>query len=303
MKVALMFAGQGSQYPLMGIEFFTDIKNQEKIKLANKIFGYDVIEALQNNNNELSSTRYTQNLIGLLEMLIFDLLEINYEGLIGFSLGEIVSFYASKIYSFEDTLKLINYRSLIMEEAVKNYPGKMAAILNFDENKIKEVCKNISEKDLVKVANYHSKKQLVISGSNKGVDTAIEHLTELGAKRIVPLNVEGGFHTELMKEAGSLLKVFASTLQKNKMETPIYLNSSTNILKVDLLELELEDQIKSPVYFYQSIDKMIKDGFDTFVEIGPGKVLSGLVSRYYKDVKVFNVEDYLTLKNLEGELK
>lgn len=303
MKYTVMFAGQGSQFTNMGSLIVNKIENKSKVETASKILGYDVLQAIKNENNELSQTLYTQSLIALISMLLFDevkKLQIEIDSLVGFSLGEIVTLYASNILSFEDTLRLVKYRAELMEEATIKYPGKMAAVINFDEKKIREVCTEVSKRDLVLLANFNSKKQVVISGTKTGVDFAILKLKELGARRIIELNVSGGFHTPLMKEAGFELSKFVETLNINRNIYPIYLNSSSEQLDYKNLNVELEKQVQMPVLFYQSIEKIIKSGINNFIEIGPGNVLSNLVIKNYDNTNSISIQDYDDIDILKG---
>lgn len=298
MKTAIMFAGQGSQYTNMGYDLLTSKEYEAKVNLASSILGFNVIDALKNENEELSQTKYTQPLIAVLSMIIFDHFEsLNYkaQGFLGFSLGEIVALYASKILSFEDTIKLIKTRAELMEVATIKYPGKMTAVLNMDV----DVIKGALHEDVI-IANYNSKKQVVISGTNEGILKTKEKLSTLGARRLIDLNVSGAFHSKLMSEAGTKLNEYSLSLTKTKNKYPVYLNSSTNILNYLNLNVELEKQIQSPVYFYQSIEKMIEDGFELFIEIGPGKVLSTILAKNYVDVKTLNIENIDDFEKLKG---
>lgn len=291
MKIAIMFSGQGSQYTNMGIDIFT--KYPEKVKIASEILEFDVLKVLKNENNELKNTIYTQTLMTLLMIMLYDEIKdtIAIKGLLGFSLGEYSALYASGIYNFETILKLVKYRAALMNDATNKYPGKMIAVLNFDLKLLENEVKSINTKlEPLIIANYNAKNQLVVSGSNKSVDSLIEKLSQLGVKRVIPLNVSGAFHSNLMNEASIKLNDYLIKLTKNNQQIPVYLNTTAKPLLIDDLEVELTKQIKSPVYFYQSIEEMIKDGFDTFIEVGPGNVLSNLVKRNY-DLKVFNVEN------------
>lgn len=300
MKTAIMFVGQGSQYANMGTDLLTDKKYKDKLRLANQILEYNILDVLKNENNELSLTVYTQPLIAVVSMVLFDHYEslgYKYDGFLGFSLGEIVALYASKILNFEDTIKLIKVRASLMDSATKEYPGKMTAVLNMDEDKIKEALESINEE--VIIANYNSRKQVVISGTIEGVNIAKEKLSELGARRLIDLNVSGAFHSKLMSKAGKLLNEYSLNLWKNKNEIPVYLNSSTKHLNYLNLNNELEIQIQNPVYFYQSIEAMINDGYELFIEIGPGKVLSTILLKNYPSVKTLNIENLDDFKKLE----
>lgn len=303
MKKAVMFSGQGSQYPLMGIEFLKLKKNEEKIKIANEILNFDVLKALENKNNELNETKYVQPLMVLVSILIFDKFKTitNIDGVLGFSLGEYSALYASEIYSFEDILNIVKIRSELMNEASIKYPGKMAAILNFDLNELEQIVNKVNNNldKIVTIANYNSRKQLVISGNDEGVEEVINILKDLNVKRIIPLNVSGGFHSKLMYESSEKLYNELLKYNKNKNKYDLYLNTTANKVVVLDLEEELKKQIYSSVLFYQTIEQMIKDGYNTFIEIGPGKVLSNLVKRNYKDVLVYNIENIEDLNNLK----
>lgn len=298
-----MFSGQGSQYPNMGIDVLSLDKNKEKILLANQIFGFDVLESIKNENDEFSQTRFTQPLTALVSMLLYDELEklsINPKGFLGFSLGEIVTLYSSKIFSFEDTLKIINFRSIVMEEANQKIEGKMAAVLNFDEDKIIEICNEVNKKHVVSAVNFNSRKQVVISGSILGVDQVMDLLKLEGAKRILPLKVSGGFHTSLMSEAGKKLSNYVGLFENNQNIIPIYLNSNTLELDYKNISNELEIQIQKPVLFYQTIEKLINLGITKFIEIGPGNVLTNLVNKNHENVEAFNIENINDFNKLKG---
>lgn len=305
MKVGLMFSGQGSQHANMGLDFFKLEKNKEKIELANKIFGYDTIEALKNLNDELNKTSYTQELMTLMMVLIYDYIKekgIKVSGALGFSLGEYSALYASGIYSFSDILHIIKDRANFMEQAVLINKGKMVAILNTDPNLIKEVVSLINnDKDIVSIANYNSRKQIVISGNESGINKALEKFKELDVKRMVSLNVSGGFHSELMDFASQKLFYRLDKYQINEPLFDVYLNTTSKVLKINRLKEELALQVKSPVMFYQTIENMIEDGFTKFIEIGPGVVLKNLVAKNY-DVEVYNIEKLEDIENIGGLL-
>lgn len=303
MKTLLMFSGQGSQYPNMGLDVISLPENNEKIKLAEKILGFNITTALKNENNELNQTKYTQPLMVLVSILLFEEFNKNnnFDGLLGFSLGEYSALYAAEIYDFETLLKLVKVRSELMEEASNNNPGKMAAVLNFETEKLEEVVNKINNNNdsIVTIANYNSKNQLVISGNDKGFNKVIDELKELGVRRIIPLNVSGGFHSLLMKDASNKLFDYLITLNKNNNTKPLYLNTTSNQLEIKELEKELQKQMHSSVLFYQSIENAIIDGYTRFIEIGPGKVLRNLVSKNYQNIEVLNIENIEDLKSLE----
>lgn len=298
MKVALMFSGQGSQYPNMGLDFFE--ANLDKVKKAEAILGFDVLEALKNENDELKKTSYTQLLMTLMMTLIYDEIKdlVKVSGTLGFSLGEYSALYAAGIYDFETLLKLVLYRSSLMDEASRNYPGKMVAVLNANVSDLENIVSNLSSNYIITIANYNAKGQHVLSGEEKAIDLAIEAVKSLGVRRVVPLNVSGGFHSLLMDDASKKLNAYLKTLNKMEPHIPLYLNTTAKPLTINQLESELTKQIKSPVLFYQTIEQMINDGFTHFIEIGPGNVLTNLVKRNY-DVNVINIENREDFKKLE----
>ncbi|HHT55767.1 MAG TPA: ACP S-malonyltransferase [Acholeplasma sp.] len=303
MKTLLMFSGQGSQYPNMGLDVINLVENKDKIKLAEEILGFNIKTALKNENNELSQTKYTQPLMVLVSILLFDEFKrnFNFDGLLGFSLGEYSALYAANIYDFETIINIVKVRSELMEDAANKNPGKMAAVLNFETKKLEEVVnKHNNDHDLiVTIANYNAKSQLVISGNDLGVNKVIDELKALGVRRIIPLNVSGGFHSLLMKDSSNKLYEYLITQNKNKNIKPLYLNTTSKELVINDLEKELQKQMYSSVLFYQSIENTIKDGYTRFIEIGPGKVLRNLVSKNYENIEVLNVENIEDLKSLE----
>lgn len=302
MKTAIMFSGQGSQYPLMGIDVINLKHNEDKVKRAENILGFNIKKALKNENNELSNTKYTQPLMVLVSILLFDEYKIQNQvhGLVGFSLGEYSALYSSGLYSFDDVIRLVKYRSELMEEACKLYPGKMIAVLNADLKLLEDLVSSINnEDDIVSVANYNSRKQIVLSGNNSGIDKIIDQLRANNIKRIVPLNVSGAFHSILMKDASISLNKYLNSLVKLNIEYPIYLNTTSKPLKIDKLEVEMTKQMYSPVLFYQAIENMINDGYTKFIEIGPGKVLRNIVYKNYPDVLVESIEKLDDLNKLE----
>ena len=298
MKIALMFSGQGSQYPEMGVDFITS----DLIEVFEKIYGYNPLDALKNNNGELSQTLYVQPLMILCEIAILKAYKEKYkfDGVLGFSLGEFSAYYASGVLSLEDVFKIVKHRSIFMQEEALKTKGAMAAVLNLDPSKIQELIRNGF--DGVQIANYNSKTQVVISGSVDSIDKMTPILLEKGAKRVIKLNVAGAFHSKMMENAGSNLYEKIKEYKSMNMDIPIYLNTTakplTSILDV---HKEIRKQVSNSVLFYQTIENMINDGYDCFIEIGPGTVLSNLVKKNY-DALVFNLDKKTDLNNLEGVL-
>jgi len=304
-KLAVVFAGQGSQYTGMGLDF-CDInpKSYQKLNQASNILGYNVRSMLTSENGEMNQTLYTQPLMMLATIFAYDEL-LKYvstvDGVLGFSLGEYSALYAASIFSFEDLVQIIAKRATFMHEQTQEYPGKMAAILGLDALTVEEICSKVTS-GIVVCANYNSPIQTVISGEAQAVEDAVVLCKEKGAKRAIVLNVSGAFHSPLMKEAGEKLFEALKSYQTSKPEKPLYLNSTSRPLIYNELKVEMKKQIFSPVLFTQSIEHMIEDGFTHFIEVGPGTVLSGLIRKISVNLEVTNLSSIQDLDNLKGWL-
>lgn len=300
-KTVFMFAGQGSQYKNMGIDFLENsIEAKELFLKANEILNYEIKEVI--NSDLINDTKYTQALVFLTSAMIYTEVKkvMKPDAVIGFSLGEYTAYYASDVFSFADSLKIIKNRSLFMAEAANNNPGSMAAIIGLEEKTLKEICN--SEKDCyVTIANYNEPNQLVISGLKSCVLKVVEQALEKGAKRAIPLNVSGAFHSNLMESAGIALYEYLndSNITMNKPKYPIWLNVTGKEYNEEKLKDVIKEQVYSPVLFYQSIENLIDKGYNNFIEIGPGKVLTGLVKKINRDVNVINIANYNDLEKLK----
>jgi [acyl-carrier-protein] S-malonyltransferase len=307
-KLAFVFAGQGSQYPGMGLDYIQ--ANQEfkkKVKLASTILGYDVEQVLSSPNGEINDTKYTQPLILLSSIFAYESLIIETgikpEAHLGFSLGEYTALYASGLFTLEDILKIIKKRSEFMKEEADLRPGKMAAILGLPSAQVDDICKEASDQGIVVSANYNSPVQVVISGEEEAVHRALELAKIQGAKRVMPLNVSGAFHSPLMNEAGTKLRSYLNSFSPLELHTPIYMNTTAKPLVKEHLFTEMEKQIQTSVYFEQSIHQMVLDGFTHFIEIGPGTVLSGLIKKINPNLEVSHIDKLADLESLKGWLK
>ncbi|MDO9628338.1 MAG: ACP S-malonyltransferase [Acholeplasmataceae bacterium] len=305
-KLALVFAGQGSQYKGMGLDFIeADSAFKEHERNASNILGFDVKEVLASDDSRLNETKFAQPLILFSTILgyeAFKSLEVEPKALLGFSLGEYSALYAANVFGFEDIMKIISKRSSLMQECAIKNPGKMAAILGLSSKVVDDICKVSSRDGIVLSANYNSPIQVVISGENGPVIKAMELAKEMGAKRVVELNVSGAFHSPLMNQAAEELYKFIKNIPYNEPKYPIYMNTTAMPLESKNLYHEMKKQIESSVYFEQSIQKMIEDGFTHFIEIGPGKVLSGLIKKININCEVTNLDKYSDLNNLKGWL-
>jgi len=304
MKKAILFAGQGSQYTNMGLDFFECEEALKKVKIAEEILGFDVKKILENKENELNNTLYTQPLMALVTIIIYErcLKEgLKVDGFLGFSLGEYVALYAAGIYDFSSIIKIVNNRAILMNDETLKHEGAMAAVLGCPLDVIKEVLEIVKNDYYVDIANYNSKNQIVISGLKQGVLRVIELLKMRGFRKNIMLKVSGAFHSLLMSDAGVKLEKYLNEFKANKNNKDCYMNVTGKKLVFEDLKKNIIDQIQSPVKFYQSIENMIEDGFDEFIEIGPGNVLSTILKKNYPDLKVYNIEKIEDLEKIKGE--
>lgn len=278
---AYIFPGQGSQFTGMAKDIY-DSNPEAKTLLdqANDILGFKITDIMFSGTaDELKQTRVTQPAI-FIHSVALALASDNFQPnmVAGHSLGEFSALVANKTLSYEDALSLVYKRALAMQRACEINPSTMAAILGLDDHIVEEVCASIDE--VVVAANYNCPGQLVISGSNKGIEIACEKLKAAGAKRALPLPVGGAFHSPLMEPAREEL---AAAIESTTFSTPICpVYQNVNALpstEVNTIKKNLIAQLTAPVRWTQSVQNMVKDGATTFIECGPGKVLQGLVKK------------------------
>jgi [acyl-carrier-protein] S-malonyltransferase len=254
---------------------------------ANEILGFDITDVMFNGTaDELKQTKVTQPAI-FLHSVAMALTAENFspDMVAGHSLGEFSALVANKTLSFEDGLKLVYQRALAMQKACETNPSTMAAILGLDDNVVEDICAGV-EGEVVVAANYNCPGQLVISGTNKGIEIACERLTEAGARRALPLPVGGAFHSPLMEPARAELAAAIESTQFNDPVCPIYQNATAlPSTDIGVIRTNLIDQLTAPVRWTQSVQQMISDGATTFIECGPGKVLQGLIRKISREVE------------------
>ncbi|MFD2513459.1 ACP S-malonyltransferase [Pontibacter locisalis] len=292
MKKAYVFPGQGSQFVGMGKDLYEQHEEAKQLfDKANEILGFNITEIMFNGTDEeLKQTKVTQPAIFLHSVAQAVVAkDFNPDMVAGHSLGEFSALVASKVLSFEDGLRLVSKRALAMQAACEANPSTMAAILGLEDDKVEEVCASIDE--VVVAANYNCPGQLVISGSNKGIEIACEKMKEAGAKRALPLPVGGAFHSPLMKPAEEEL---AKAIEETKFSEgicPIYQNvDAMPHTEPAEIKQNLIKQLTAPVRWTQSVQQMISDGATHFVECGPGKVLQGLVKKIDRNAEVSSAE-------------
>ncbi len=306
-KVAFIFPGQGAQSVGMGKDLYENFEAAKKVfDTANEILGKDIKTlCFEGPEENLKQTVNTQPCIVTMSIAALEAfksqLNITPNFTAGHSLGEYCAMYASGVMDLETTLKAIQKRADLMG-AVKG--GTMAAVLNAPAGSVEKVLKEASDVGYVDVANYNSPAQIVITGDEKAVAKAGELLSAAGAKRVVPLAVSGAFHSKFMEESGHKFAEFVSELDLDNTAIPVVTNvdASETIAAADFKD-KMPRQIYSSVHWTQTIENMISNGVDTFVEIGPGKVLAGLNKKINAEVKTFNIYDKASLEATVEALK
>lgn len=282
MRYAQVFPGQGSQFVGMGKDLFDQFDEAKNYFYeANKILEFKISEIMfEGNQNDLTETNVAQPAIFVHSIIKSRLFKRKGEivGVAGHSLGEFTALVVSNSISFQDGLKLVKIRANEMKRACEINPGTMAAVIGLENEIVESCCKRI--KEVVVPANYNCPGQIVVSGEKKAIVNVTRLLNENGARKVMPLNVGGAFHSPLMFPAKKELEKYIQKIEFKKPSFPIYQNSvGKGVSRVEEIKKNLVDQLINPVLWTQSVNQMIDDNIRNFVEIGPGKVLQGLIKK------------------------
>ena len=291
-KIAFIFPGQGAQVCGMGQDFYEQTETGRKVfDTASEILGFSMPELCFEKNDRLDITEYTQPAMVTASLAMMKVLMeqtgIKPDAAAGLSLGEYPAMAAAGVMSAEDAIRTVRERGILMQEAVPAGIGAMAAVLAMDAEEIEKV---IAPIEGVQIANYNCPGQIVITGDKEAVENAAPALKEAGAKRVIPLNVSGPFHSIYLKEAGEKLYQALSEVTLGELKIPYVTNVDASIVTDTTRTKELlKEQVYSSVLWEQSVRAMIADGVDVFVEIGPGKTLSGFMRKIDRNVKMFRI--------------
>jgi len=305
-KIALIFPGQGSQHVGMGLEFFNSSdKAAQTFNKFNQISGYELTKIMfEGPEEDLKLTTNTQPGIMSVSIVGYELLKektgIKADYVAGHSLGEYSALYVAGVLTLDDVIAIVKTRSELMSKAKA---GAMTAILGLDDEKLTEMIQTASSKGVITVANYNTPDQTVITGEKAAIDAANELASQLGAKRVIPLAVSGAFHSPLMKDASLEFSKYIEGYNFNNAKIPVITNTDASLTTSGSeFKSKCAEQIYSSVMWKQTISYMLNNGTDTFIEIGPGKVLSGMVKKIDRAANVISISDMKSLEEAANHL-
>lgn len=304
-KIAFIYPGQGAQKAGMGADFYENCPSaRELFDQASDALGLDMKELCFEENDKLDLTEYTQAALVTTTLAMTRVVEehgIHADMTAGLSLGEYSAIAAAGGMTEIDAIRLVRKRGILMQNTVPAGEGAMCAVMAMDAAKIEEVTEPI---DGVTIANYNCPGQIVITGEKAGVEKAAEALMEAGAKRTVMLNVSGPFHSPMLKPAGEELMKELQEVSLSELKIPYVTNVTTEIISdISRTKELLKEQVSSPVRWMQSMEVMIADGVDTFIEIGPGRTLAGFMKKINKEVKVYNIAALSDIEKVAAEME
>jgi len=299
---AFVFPGQGSQCVGMGKDLSETFPSARTLyDQAGRILGYDLADVcFYGPEATLRETRYTQPALYVHSVVVSRLLVekgMAGEAAAGHSLGEFPALAHAGAYTFEEGLRLVQARARLMQEAADNNPGSMAAIIGLEAEDVRDLCEEAGRSGMVQPANYNAPGQIVISGTRSGVEGAIRLAGERGAKRAIPLAVSGAFHSPLMQPAAEAFGKILSGVRIGHAAVPVYANvTALPIQNPEEIREELKRQLTHPVRWIETVEKMVQDGVTRFIEVGPGKVLGGLIKRIFPEAEILSCG---TVRDLE----
>ena len=301
-KTAIIFPGQGSQKVGMAQDLYEhDAQATEVLNTAQEALDFDLLETMfTDNDGKLNQTENTQPALVTHSMALYRALNnIDADYTMGHSLGEYASLVASGVLSFEDAVKIVRKRGQLMADAFPNGVGGMAAVLGLDYDKVDEICRSLSTDDeIIEPANINSPGQIVVSGHKTLIDQLAQEGKSLGAKRVMPLPVSGPFHSSMMQVIEQDFADYINQFEWHDAQFPVVQNvNAQGETDAETIKQNMIKQLYSPVQFIKSTEQLIEDGVDHFFEIGPGRVLSGLIKKINRDVKLTSIQ---TLEDVKG---
>ncbi|MFS1513236.1 ACP S-malonyltransferase [Chengkuizengella sp. SCS-71B] len=307
-KIAFVFPGQGAQTVGMGLDVYEQHEGARQIyDKADEILGFKLTDLIfKGPEGELKLTYNTQPALLTTSVALYEVFKeagVRPDFVAGHSLGEYSALVSARVLSFEDALKTVRLRGEFMDQAVPKGKGTMAAVLGLGRERLEDLCKEVSQNvGLVEMANINCPGQIVISGTTEGVQEIVEKGKEAGAKRVLPLEVSGPFHSTLMKDAADKLALTLDEITLNNPQVPVVANvTASMVTQPKEIQKLLVDQVCAPVQWEDSINYLLEQGVDTFFEVGSGKVLAGLIKKINRKVKVFSINDMKSIADFKME--